>query len=92
MRVIIRNALIGATISSVLAAILLLFVDHQLRDALTISQLPIYWTVVEQLAADILYMWCGAVFSALIYGALAMRMGSRSPATIYYIIYIMRSL
>jgi len=70
MRVIIRNALIGATISSVLAAILLLFVDHQLRDALTISQLPIYWTVVEQLAADILYMWCGAVFSALIYRGL----------------------
>jgi hypothetical protein len=75
MRVVVRNALAGATISCALATVLLLFASQQLRHALTISPLAIHWAALEQLAADFLYMWCAATLGTLIYGALAQRLG-----------------
>ena len=75
MRVVVRNALTGATISCVLATVFLLFVSQQFRHALTISPLAVHWAALEQLAADFLYMWCAATLGTLIYGALAQRLG-----------------
>jgi len=75
MRIIVRNALIGATVASVLATALLLAVDHRLRDALSISPLAIHPAAAEELATDILYMWSAATVGAVIYGILAQRLG-----------------
>ena len=74
MRTIVRNALMGATISCVLATVFLLFVSHQFRHALTISPLAVHWAALEQLATDFLYMWCAATLGTFIYGALAQRL------------------
>jgi len=75
MSTIIRNALVGATISCLLATAFLLFLSHQFRAALTISPLAIHWAALEQLATNYLYMWCAAMLGTFIYGALAQRLG-----------------
>jgi hypothetical protein len=75
MRVVVRNALTGATVSCVLATVFLLFASQQLRHALTIGPLAVHWAALEQLATDFLYMWCAAALGTFVYGALAQRLG-----------------
>jgi hypothetical protein len=75
MRDVVRNALIGATISSVLGVVLLLIVRPDARAALTISPLVIHPAALEQLTIDVLFIWCGATLGAIAYGAFAVRLG-----------------
>jgi hypothetical protein len=75
MHTVVRNALVGATASCLLATVLMLFMSHQFRDALTIRPLAIHWATLTQLTTNYLYMWCPATLATVIYGALAQRLG-----------------